>query len=193
MVLILWVILSFGLTDDPSDAASTSVCIVLCVAFPKISTIWKNSTDMSVVSAAFCISGFAPLINIVRNQLIFVFLSPSVWLLKFHFGSFERSQHQIWLRNWDWKARAVYLKLLIPSDIRNVFQIDCNSEWMGSAKTPPISKSVMHKVFWHKTIFCKQSCFSEVTETKALIEKHYYRIDVIQKVLAKKAMEEKER
>lgn len=47
----------------------------------------------------------------------------------------------------------------------------------GSEKTPPISKSVMHKV----------------TETKALIEKHYYRIDVIQKVLAKKAMEEKER
>ena len=33
----------------------------------------------------------------------------------------------------------------------------------------------------------------QVTETKALIEKHYYRIDVIQKVLAKKAMEEEER
>ena len=74
----------------------------------------------------------------------------------------------------------------------------CVSDWLlfrmdGIEKTPPISKSVMHKVFWHKTIFCKQSCFSEVTETKALIEKHYYRIDVIQKVLAKKAMEEKER
>ena len=73
----------------------------------------------------------------------------------------------------------------------------CVSDWLqfrmdGSEKTPPISKSVMHKVFWHKTIFCQQSCFSEVTE-KALIEKHYYRIDVIQKVLAKKAMEEKER
>ena len=33
----------------------------------------------------------------------------------------------------------------------------------------------------------------QVTETKALIEKHYYRIDVIEKVLAKKAMEEEER
>ena len=32
-----------------------------------------------------------------------------------------------------------------------------------------------------------------MTETKALIEKHYYRIDVIEKVLAKKAMEEEER
>ena len=35
--------------------------------------------------------------------------------------------------------------------------------------------------------------FPQVTETRALIEKHYYRIDVIQKVLAKKAMEEEER
>ena len=33
----------------------------------------------------------------------------------------------------------------------------------------------------------------QVTETKALIEKHYYRIDVIEKVLAKRDMEEKDR
>jgi len=46
-----------------------------------------------------------------------------------------------------------------------------------SEKSATMSKGVMHKV----------------TETKALIEKHYYRIDVIQKVLAKKAMEEEER
>jgi len=43
----------------------------------KLAPSEKNSTDMSVASAAFCISDFAPL-NIVRNQLIFVFLSPSV-------------------------------------------------------------------------------------------------------------------
>ena len=35
--------------------------------------------------------------------------------------------------------------------------------------------------------------FPQVTETRALIEKHYYRIDVIQKLLAKKATEEEER
>ena len=55
-----------------------------------------------------------------------------------------------------------------------------------------ISKGVMHKVFFLRK-FKFNSFFPQVTETRALIEKHYYRIDVIQKVLAKKAMEEEER
>ena len=46
-----------------SDAASTSACIVLRVAFPKISTSWKNISDMSAASAAFCISGENGIVN----------------------------------------------------------------------------------------------------------------------------------
>ena len=64
-----------------------------------------------------------------------------------------------------------------------------------SEKAPSISKGVMHKVHmsYRKTISWNTIQTPQVTETKALIEKHYYRIDVIQKVLAKKAMEEEER
>ena len=63
-----------------------------------------------------------------------------------------------------------------------------------SEKSPPLSKGVMHKVQATKFMRWTSNIVAfQVTETKALIEKHYYRIDVIEKVLAKKAMEEEER
>ena len=63
-----------------------------------------------------------------------------------------------------------------------------------SEKSPPLFKGVMHKVQTTKFMRWTSNIVAiQVTETKALIEKHYYRIDVIEKVLAKKAMEEEER
>ena len=63
-----------------------------------------------------------------------------------------------------------------------------------SEKSPPLSKGVMHKVQTTKFMRWTSNIVAiQVTETRALIEKHYYRIDVIEKVLAKKAMEEEER
>ena len=63
-----------------------------------------------------------------------------------------------------------------------------------SEKSPPLSKGVMHKVQTTQFMRWTSNIVDiQVTETKALIEKHYYRIDVIEKVLAKKVMEEEER
>jgi len=39
----------------------------------------------------------------------------------------------------------------------------------------------------------KKSILQQVTDTKALIDKHYYRIDVIEKILISKDMEDEER
>ena len=83
-----------------------------------------------------------------------------------------------------------------------MFQIDhkylnCVSEWSQYGAEWKSANNVQGR--YAQGILNAQNNFKlnffvpQVTETEALIEKHFYRIEVIQKVLAKKAMEEEER
>ena len=125
----------------------------------------------------------------VQNIYRLLFL---LWLLSFHIlTALNVTSIKYDCKN-VMRLRSVYLQILISSDGW------CVSEWShqdgGERKiTSPVQGSHAQGADTKFLRWTSNLVAIQVTETKALIEKHYYRIDVIEKVLAKKAMEEEER
>ena len=125
----------------------------------------------------------------VQNDYRLLFL---LWLLSFHIlTALNVTSIKYDCKN-VMRLRSVYLQILISSDGW------CVSEWShqdgGERKiASPVQGGHAQGADTKFMIWTSNIVAIQVTETKALIEKHYYRIDVIEKVLAKKAMEEEER
>ena len=127
----------------------------------------------------------------VQNIYRLLFL---LWLLSFHIlTALNVTSIKYDCKN-VMRLRSVYLQILISSDGWFVSEWPRSHQDGGERKiTSPVQGSHAQGADTKFLRWTSNLVAIQVTETKALIEKHYYRIDVIEKVLAKKAMEEEER